>query len=1510
MKQFLLLCLLMVVLAIPLMAQYEVPPVASPDDSLPLPGTQLADHSNQLLTFHSSSSTVIIQDLVVSEPLSPRLRIGTVPTASVQASATLHLSTDGGTTFRQCTCPAGYVVVFPPAGTVFNPESIDVSIPEFSLSGGTLPGGVMVRESPSKASLGRMRLRESPTLPSRRCSFFDVFTEVSLDGGVTWTEADGALRLQLRQLRPPVLTTTTYPVSPGHYTADLDGDGSPDLVVSFGSSALPAPPVGSTQLYKLQSGFIYATAPQSSARAGKDDDCDISVTHTYDDQTGSHFDLELLSMPISGGTLPSGLMIRESPTLPSRGKTVAHDMGGGQFRISSFFDIFTEISLDGGATWNPQTPASLQFTDTLRSATGTVSGCVSGATYPNDLYPPPGALVMVRESPSLPSRYYPRGSGVRRLQLSPPAGGSATPRALPPPASSLLYNVDEDCDFQYDNGSGTGFADVHATGTASVQITRSADDGDTRTYDMEMLSLDLTGSSGGQLLRLRESPTKASLGHTTVRQNAGGYLISSFFDIWTEISDDGGATWSEAAESLHVTQTFFPDEHAFASDNFPPPGIYKGVPECAVTAFDNGAQLQRYSFFDIFTDRALPPMGGGGGASTAAYAATGRCAFSVSLDNGGSFFDVFSDVSLTLEVSPGDSTPDGNFYEVVLDSFKTSQPKGVNSPNLLLRESPSKASLGRIRLRESPTLSHLRSSFFDIFPEISLDGGNTWSASSTPMRIELDTITGSSIAGTVWHDVNGDGVRTGGENGLFGQKVILSDSLGNPVDSVLTNSGGAYSFTGVAGGTWHVDEILQPGWIVTAGLPGYGLMVAPNSSVAGLDFGNFQAPVLSGTVFNDHNQNGTPDSTEQGLAGWEVCASPAGGQNTDITGSNVTATYSLRLNGLPPGEPVIGSLTGSFSLYRARKRPEILYQAWDDGMIPVEVVNLDLSGRASGPDSGSTVSLTNTFVPTSSAVKIRHKGWDGCIYGNKREAGGLAPHLSSFDIDVDVVVTAREPQSGQASGRRMHGLVRVETMLDSTNTLPDPLLAGIVYRTAPGSVVVLTDDNGVQAGVLDSIVLTIGERVSPQQPACTTTGLDGSYAFAPLPPGSWSMSAHIKPPWSPTYPPPPPMNSVSGAQLPPVSFGFLDIKDTLKYRTFSVADWIAASGLKSIKKPKPGKPGNGMPNLVNAAEELFVKMGKGQSEVHVGVHGLMFADGKTEKPSVVPVSQKDVFTTFFSKRLAHSDGIHHGLDFFNGGLKMIVKLQKSLPASKQDNGCVAEMLALSCNLALSDNGLAQEGLGELIYASSGSPFDGKTVRQIAAYGDSLMTLWPFHTQADFDNLHAVAASINSAFSCGGPTFACTTPVPLDSTWWMGHPNLRIKGRFAVTDVPYLRSNPGATPYTIPVTAPIVEQPAQFSLNQNYPNPFNPTTMIAFDLGAPSIVTIRVYNILGQEVATLIDHESMDAGSQAIQFDTRSANGGLPSGVYFCRMVAEGISGDQESGVASSFTQVKKMMLLK
>lgn len=73
------------------------------------------------------------------------------------------------------------------------------------------------------------------------------------------------------------------------------------------------------------------------------------------------FDTEMLQLDLAGGTLPPGVMIRESPTKQSLGQTTSRPVSGG-YAIDSFFDVFTELSLDGGQTWYPSEGAAGHMT--------------------------------------------------------------------------------------------------------------------------------------------------------------------------------------------------------------------------------------------------------------------------------------------------------------------------------------------------------------------------------------------------------------------------------------------------------------------------------------------------------------------------------------------------------------------------------------------------------------------------------------------------------------------------------------------------------------------------------------------------------------------------------------------------------------------------------------------------------------------------------------------------------------------------------------------------------------------------------------------------------------------------------------------------------------------------------------------------------------------------------------------------------------------------------------------
>ena len=88
-------------------------------------------------------------------------------------------------------------------------------------------------------------------------------------------------------------------------------------------------------------------------------------------------------------------------------------------------------------------------------------------------------------------------------------------------------------------------------------------------------------------------------------------------------------------------------------------------------------------------------------------------------------------------------------------------------------------------------------------------------------------------------------------------------------------------------------------------------------------------------------------------------------------------------------------------------------------------------------------------------------------------------------------------------------------------------------------------------------------------------------------------------------------------------------------------------------------------------------------------------------------------------------------------------------------------------------------------------------------------------------------------------------------------------------------------------------PKAFALAQNYPNPFNPSTVIHYALPSDNAVVLRLYNIIGQEVRTLVD-EFQKAGYKSVTFNAEN----LPSGIYLYSLTA------------GNFSETRKMVLMK
>jgi photosystem II stability/assembly factor-like uncharacterized protein len=146
--------------------------------------------------------------------------------------------------------------------------------------------------------------------------------------------------------------------------------------------------------------------------------------------------------------------------------------------------------------------------------------------------------------------------------------------------------------------------------------------------------------------------------------------------------------------------------------------------------------------------------------------------------------------------------------------------------------------------------------------------------------------------------------------------------------------------------------------------------------------------------------------------------------------------------------------------------------------------------------------------------------------------------------------------------------------------------------------------------------------------------------------------------------------------------------------------------------------------------------------------------------------------------------------------------------------------------------------------------------------------------------------------------------PLTITWELKSPS--PSGSLAIGDKEYKLGASGSVIIQQPeanVALKVKEEssiPKVFALEQNYPNPFNPRTIIAYSLPANSNVTLKVYDIMGREITTLVDGR-VEAGNHEIEFDADN----VTSGIYFYKLTAT-----TDSPNKRTFSEVKKMLLLR
>lgn len=771
----------------------------------------------------------------------------------------------------------------------------------------------------------------------------------------------------------------------------------------------------------------------------------------------------------------------------------------------------------------------------------------------------------------------------------------------------------------------------------------------------------------------------------------------------------------------------------------------------------------------------------------------------------------------------------------------------------------------------------------------------------------------SFINGRKFHDLDQDGVFNNADTVLSEWKIVLEDTLGNDIDFDRTDSVGEYSLYVFEPGRYVVREVNKSGWVQTAPSGESYTIDIPNLNTTsnGNDFGNYYSPstnAIIGQKFNDRNRNGIWDIAESAVPGFKIQLMRKG------NGSNFS-NYKLRTT---DSSGYYQFLSLPADTYKVKEIPQIgWWQSYPDS---THSLVLQSGGTEDSVDFG------NFEITPGSVSGTKYNDLD--TSGNR---DGGEPGLSGWRILLD--------------GKTYFNLSVTEEVTTDANG--DYSLAGVwpgaytlseVWRsnwrqTQPANLLPYSVNLGLEehhtgmdfGNVIDS-AFSVGFRTF--KPESLALAIDKKGKHKPIPRATtkyefWTIlnnatpdsaskvRVHFTTPYAPNS-----LSVLPSGTITPIGDKRKVIEISFLPRiqggdSAIVSGFTAKNAPMSVSKylwtfddsTEPGAvvtvgntPRLPMPNAINLLELVGAGLGVGLGGPH----------------SVVHPTYKDILKSLIEKgdrMRPYEVASASCLGKFSKG-SSIKKQQKYLTPTKHNNKILDEAIALQANILASDAGILPGGFGNLVFddgTGGSNPLNGRAIREIATKVDSFMSSYKdtvgttgcysipsLLTSMNPETLWSKIRMINCAFSGPLDTLSFGT-------------GLRFTEVAPLSSVPFLRLDPRAQQKIMSIRHPErVEIPRQYTLYQNYPNPFNPTTTIEFYLATESRVTLRIYNMLGQEVAAVIDRQDMDGGFQEVEFDASA----LSSGVYFYRITAQEILDTEEGALGTGFTSVRKMLLVK
>ncbi len=375
---------------------------------------------------------------------------------------------------------------------------------------------------------------------------------------------------------------------------------------------------------------------------------------------------------------------------------------------------------------------------------------------------------------------------------------------------------------------------------------------------------------------------------------------------------------------------------------------------------------------------------------------------------------------------------------------------------------------------------------------------------STPAAVPVTVAEGSittvnagefgpgTIGGTVFNDLNADGVQDGGDAGLSGQTVNLLNASGATIATTVTGTNGAYSFSGVAPGADTVQFVAKSGDIFTTASS--DAVTVSSNSTATVNAGEYAPSTIGGTIFTDTNGDGIQDGGETGLGGQTVTLRGVGGGVIATTTTNASGAYSF--TGVAPGADTIQFTAAPGDAFSTA------------GVVPVSVT----SGSATTVNAGeyAPATITGTVFNDINGDGIQDGGDSGLL--------GQTVNLLGANGQV-IATTTTGAGGGYSFGDLAPGADTVQFIAAPGDTLSTAGQVPVTVTSGGGATVnageyaggtivgtVFNDLNangardGGDNGLSGQTVELLGSN--GQIIAATTTGAGGGYGFGDIAPGA------------------------------------------------------------------------------------------------------------------------------------------------------------------------------------------------------------------------------------------------------------------------------------------------------------------------------------------------------------------------------------------------------------------------